>query len=122
MPTSKKTKVQNNKKSTFSKKSKTRKNISGGGMFSPDPSIFKNLVYPKSYTGYSGLPELECSICKKNIFKMRTMKIATWAKAIFLDTNLWDNRFKFFTCTNCGKVEIFSDRVNLQQIKIKDKK
>jgi predicted nucleic-acid-binding Zn-ribbon protein len=115
MNNTKKTKVQSNKKS------KTRKNLNGGGIFSPDPSIFKNIVYPKSYTGYSGIPELQCSICKKNVFKMRTMKIATWKKAVFFN-DIWDNRFKFFTCTNCGKVEILSSRVNLQQIKVDNRK
>jgi predicted nucleic-acid-binding Zn-ribbon protein len=117
MNTSKKTKVNSNKKSKLSQKSKTRKNLSGGGIFSPNPAVFKNLVYPKSYSGYSGIPELQCSICKKNVFKMRTMKIATWKKAVFFD-DIWDNRFKFFTCTNCGKVEILSSRVTLQQIDV----
>ena len=115
MPISKITKVQINKKLQLSKKSKTRKNITGGSIFSPNPSIFRNIVYPKNKSGYV-LPELICSICKQNVFKMRTMKVATWKKAVFFD-EMWDNRFKFFTCTNCGQVEILSSRVNLQQFK-----
>jgi len=120
MNNSNKTKGQNNKKSKLSQKSKTRKNMSGGSIFSPNPAIFKNLVYPKSNSGFAGIPELQCTVCKKNIFKMRTMKIANWKKAVFF-YDMFDNRFRFFTCTNCGKIDIFSGRINVQQIDIAKK-
>ena len=118
MPISKITKVQINKKLQLSKKSKTRKNITGGSIFSPNPSIFRNIVYPKNKSGYV-LPELKCSICKQNVFKMRTMKVATWKKAVFYSTNLWNNRFKFATCTNCGKVKVLSGRDKFTKIRAK---
>ena len=104
---------------TISKKNKnTRKNKSltqkkltqKGGKIYKIPTIYRNIKYSKSKTNFS-ISELKCSICRENLFKLRTMKIATFSKAIFLDGNFFDNRFKFFTCTNCGKVEIFSNRI-----------
>jgi hypothetical protein len=110
-----KTKVNNNKKYKSKTKSKTKK-VDGGGFLSPKPSQFTDLKYPDSK--YEPISKLVCPICKEGVFKMRTMKLATSKKAFWLNTNFWDNRFKFFTCINCGKVEIFSEKVTLKQTEV----
>ena len=95
-------------KNTQLNKLKTQK----GGLFNKKkPTIYKNISYTKSKTGFS-IPELKCPICKHNLFKMRRMKLATRAKGLLLDSNFFDNTFKEFTCVSCGKVEFYSDRLN----------
>ncbi len=100
-------------KTTQLNKLKTQK----GGLFNKKkPTIYKNISYKKSKTGFSIL-ELKCPICKYNLFKMRRMKLATRAKGLLLDSNLFDNTFKEFTCVSCGKVEFYSDNLNFTESK-----
>jgi len=101
------TKKTNKKFNKKTNKVKTQK----GGVFSKTPSVYTNISYKKSKTGFS-VPELKCSICNHNLFKLRRMKLATRAKGFLLDTNFFDNTFKEFTCVGCGKVEFYSDRLN----------
>ena len=105
-----KKKINTNKKLKKSRKNKIQ--LQSGGVLSKKPSIFRDIIYSKSNFK---LPELICNICSENIFKMRTMKVSTAKKAFFLGGNFWDNRFKFFTCTNCGKIEIFSNNITFHE-------
>ena len=65
-------------------KSKTQK----GGLFNKKhPAKYRNVTYIKSNTGFSN-PEMRCSICKENLFKMRTLQIGTRAwSGEFSDTS-----------------------------------
>jgi predicted nucleic-acid-binding Zn-ribbon protein len=98
------------------KKSKTQK----GGLFNKKkPAVYTNIIYPKSNTGFMQ-PELNCSICKKNQFKMRTMQIGTRAKDFLFNTDVFDNSFKVFTCVSCGKVMFYSNKIQFNENKMHD--
>ena len=105
----KKTNKKSNKKSN--KKTNKPKTQKGGLLNKKKPSVYKNISYKKSKTGFS-IPELKCPVCKNNLFKLRRMKLATRLKGFLLNTNFFDNTFKEFTCVSCGKVEFYSDRLN----------
>ena len=49
---------------------------------------------------------------------MRTMKLSTQKKATMFSVagvigNIFNNKFRFFTCTNCGKVEVYSNNISV---------
>ena len=95
-------------------KSKTQK----GGLFNKKhPAKYRNVTYIKSNTGFSN-PEMKCSICKANLFKMRTLQIGTRTKDFLFNTDIFDNSFKAFTCVSCGKVEFYSKRMNFMESKL----
>jgi hypothetical protein len=119
MPTSKKTKV--------STKSKTKKNLrgSGKGFFksvfkSTVPAIYRNVRYTKHNTDFPGITLLTCLMCKRNIFKMHRMKIATYGKGIFLGgnffgANFWNDSYNYFKCVDCGYTMVFSNDITYQE-------
>ena len=93
---------------TNNKKLTKKNNHTGGGAFSKSqPMTFKNLRYKES--NYVN-PELKCTTCNGNVFKKRTLTMGSKAKEFF-DFEMLDNRFKVFTCTKCGKCELFSNKV-----------
>ena len=53
---------------------------------------------------------LKCSKCNKSSYHVKTLTMGTKTKA-FLNIGILDNRFKVFTCLNCGCVEIFSNNI-----------
>ena len=99
-------------------KKSLKSNTQKGGLFNKKhPAKYRNVTYIKSNTGFSN-PEMRCSICKENLFKMRTLQIGTRTKDFFLDTDMFDNSFKAFTCVSCGKVEFYSKRMNFMESKL----
>lgn len=109
---SKKTKIKSKHKSKS--KSKTQK---GSGIIYKTPSRYTNIKYTK---GGHTIKELICPVCRRDVFKMRTMKLSTQKKAIVFSLagvvgNIFNNKFRFFTCTNCGKVEVYSNNITLNE-------
>jgi len=96
-PINKKTKSANSKPIT---KSKTQK---GGRTVVNRPSI-------KYEKGQSASKKLDCMKCNNSSFIVKTLTMGTKTKAIFSAAVL-DNRFKVFTCTNCGFVQIYSNEI-----------
>ena len=79
-------------------KSKTQK---GGKKYHSDILV--------SYNGSKQLP-LTCSFCKKSNFKVKTHTLKTKFKD-YTQIGLWSNRYKVFTCINCGHIEMFSNNI-----------
>jgi len=110
---SKKTKV-NKKTKNIKHKSKTSIQ-KGSGFFADDsPYYFTNIRYNDSRKDFK-LPILECSICKEHKFKMKVMKIDTQATAFITDGSFYGNKFNFFTCVNCGNVQILSNNTKFNK-------
>jgi predicted nucleic-acid-binding Zn-ribbon protein len=98
--------TQRNQSKKVSKKL-TKKQTGGGAFSKSKPTTFKNLHYKdSSYVN----PELKCPICNGNVFKKRTLTLGSKAKEFF-DLVILDNRYKIFTCTKCGKCELYSNKV-----------
>ena len=109
-----KTKYKNKSKNKTKSKPKTQK---GSGVIYKTPSRYTNIKYTKG--GYN-IAKLICPVCRADVFKMRTMKLSTQKKAIIFSLagvvgNIFNNKFRFFTCTNCGKVEVFSNNITLNE-------
>ncbi len=105
------------KKNIKSKKNLTKSKTQKGGFLNKKkPAVYTNIIYPKSETKFMQ-PELNCSICKKNKFKMRTMQIGTRAKDFLFNTDVFDNSFKVFTCVSCGKVMFYSNKIQFNENK-----
>ena len=85
--------------SKLSTKSKTQK---GGRKFHSNISI--------SYNGNPQIP-LKCSLCSKTDFKVKTQALKTKVKGFINFWGIWSNRYKIFTCTNCGHCETFSNNI-----------
>ena len=68
---------------------------------------FTNIKYKDSN---KTIPKLICNICKDNAFKVRTMTMGSKTKSFF-NAELFDNRFKVFTCVGCGNVIMFSNNI-----------
>ena len=116
MITSSYKKTKTNKNKTKNKtKTKTKRQI-GSGIIYKTPSRYTNIRYTKSKTEFK--TDLKCLICRGDVFKMRTMKLSTQKKAIIFSIagvvgNIFNNKFRFFTCTNCGKVEVYSNNITV---------
>jgi hypothetical protein len=82
------------------KKTKTQK----GGKTSMKK--FTNIKYEDGKL----IPKLKCNVCNGDIFNLRTMTMGSKTKAI-LDVEIFDNRFKVFTCVGCGNVTMFSNKI-----------
>jgi len=114
---SKKKKTNYKTKTNNKIKSKTKTKIQkGSGIIYKTPSRYADIRYTKSKTDYK--KDLKCSTCGHDVFKMRTMKLSTQKKAIVFSLagiagNIFNNKFRFFTCTNCGKVEVYSNNITL---------
>ena len=108
------------KKNINSKKNSSKSKTQKGGFFNKKtPAVYTNITYPKSNTGFMN-KELNCLICKKNQFKMRTMQIGTRAKDFIFDTDIFDNSFKVFTCVSCGKVMFYSNKIQFNENKMSE--
>ena len=108
------------KKNINSKKNSSKSKTQKAGFFNKKaPAVYTNITYPRSNTGFMN-KELNCLICKKNNFKMRTMQIGTRAKDFIFDTDMFDNSFKVFTCINCGYVIFYSNRIEFNESKISE--
>lgn len=94
---SKKSKRMSNKSKRMSNKNKTKKS----GM------QFTNIKYKDSN---KTIPMLNCNICKGDEFKVRTMTMGSKTKSFFT-AEFFDNRFKVFTCVDCGNVIMFSNNI-----------
>ena len=81
-------------------KSKTQK---GGRTVVNRPSI-------KYEKGQAASKKLDCMKCNASSFIVKTLTMGTNSKAIF-SVSVLDNRFKVFTCTNCGFVQIYSNEI-----------
>ena len=88
------------KKNKTSRKGKTQK---GGRSEISNPSIKYN-------KGSSSAIQLKCTKCNNNSFVVKTMTLGTKLKALVKFTVL-DNRFKVFTCKNCGFVQMYSNEI-----------
>ena len=69
-----------------------------------------------SYNKNSELP-LICSFCKKTNFKIKTQALKTKFKGFINPLGLWSNRYKLFSCQNCGHVEMFSNNIRCNKKK-----
>ena len=86
-------------------KNKRRKNatLRGGKTSIMGPKI----KYSKgSPTGYS----LSCTKCGKDAFVVKTLTMGTKVKSLFA-LEILDNRFKVFTCSNCGFIQMYSNNI-----------
>jgi len=112
---SKKTKIKTKHKSKAKAKAKS-KTQKGSGIIYKTPSRYADIRYTK---GSHVITHLTCPVCRGDIFKMRTMKLATQKKAVIFSVtgfgNAFNNKFRFFTCTKCGKVEVFSNNITLKE-------
>jgi len=100
----KKTKsINKNNKSKLSKKSKTNKIQKGGKSDITNTSV----RYTK---GNAQSKKLTCTKCDNTSFIVKTLTMGTKTKAFF-DLEILDNRFKVFTCKNCGFVQIYSNNI-----------
>jgi predicted nucleic-acid-binding Zn-ribbon protein len=99
MPTQKSKCIKKQNKSK-SHKGKTQK---GGKSVISRPSI----RYKK---GRSQSTHLNCTKCNTDSFIVKTLTMGTKTKAL-LDLDFFDNRFKVFTCKNCGFVQIYSNEI-----------
>jgi predicted nucleic-acid-binding Zn-ribbon protein len=88
------------KSKTASRKSKTQK---GGRSSIRSPSI-------KYKKGNSESKKLDCTKCNGSSFIVKTLTMGTKTKA-YLKLGILDNRFKVFTCTNCGFVQLYSNEI-----------
>ena len=81
-------------------KNKTQK---GGRTGIRSPSI-------KYTKGQAPSKKLECMKCNGSTFIVKTLTMGTKTKAFF-KAGLLDNRFKVFTCDNCGFAQIYSNEI-----------
>jgi len=97
----KKTKsLKNNKTNKVNKNKKTQK---GGRSNISNTSI--------TYNKGSGKPiKLECFKCRNHSFIAKTLTLGTKTKAAF-GLNIFNNRFKVFTCNSCGFVQLYSNNI-----------
>jgi len=63
----------------------------------------------KYETGNAG-HTLSCTKCQGGNFIVKTMNLGTKVKAFF-GLSILDNRFKVFTCTGCGFVQMYSNKI-----------
>ena len=69
------------------------------------------IVGPKiKYANGSNEHELKCTKCRKENFIVKTLTLGTKIKSIF-GVDVFDNRFKVFTCTTCGFVQLYSNKI-----------
>ena len=124
-PSRMKRKTQKQQKSKI-KKSKTQKNLKGGrkgkGFFKAlftrtVPAIYTNVKYTKHNTTFPGISKLTCPICKRHVFKMHRMKIATYGKGLLINTNFFNDSFNFFKCIDCGHAMVFSNDIDYTETK-----
>lgn len=53
---------------------------------------------------------LSCTKCQGGNFIVKTMNLGTKIKTLF-GLSILDNRFKVFTCTGCGFVQMYSNNI-----------
>ena len=97
---SKKSKTISRKSKTISKKSKTQR---GGKTSVNNPTI-------KYTKGTASTKPLSCTKCDGIKFSVRTLTMGTKVKAL-VDWSVLDNRYKVFTCTGCGFVQVYSNNI-----------
>jgi predicted nucleic-acid-binding Zn-ribbon protein len=69
------------------------------------------IVGPKiKYANGSNEHTLKCTKCGKENFIVKTLTLGTKIKSIF-GVDVFDNRFKVFTCTTCGFVQLYSNKI-----------
>jgi predicted nucleic-acid-binding Zn-ribbon protein len=69
------------------------------------------IVGPKiKYEKGSKEYELKCTKCGKENFIVKTLTLGTKTKSMF-GIEIFDNRFKVFTCTECGFVQLYSNKI-----------
>ena len=107
------------KKSSKKRMSKSKLTQKGGkgGTFSTEIVENINYKYNKSEMP-NNTYSLICktSNCGSKKFKQKTMKIPTKAQSWWKPTYL-DNTTFFFTCVNCGSIEVLSTDITITQIK-----
>jgi predicted nucleic-acid-binding Zn-ribbon protein len=68
------------------------------------------IIGPKiKYKNGSTEHKLKCK-CGKENFIVKTLTLGTKTKSIF-GLEIFDNRFKVFTCTECGFVQLYSNKI-----------
>ena len=87
-------------KSKTQAKNKTQK---GGRTGIRSPSI-------KYTKGQAPSKKLDCMKCHGSTFIVKTLTMGTKTKAYF-KLGILDNRFKVFTCDNCGFAQIYSNEI-----------
>ncbi len=107
MATKKNKSIKKLKKSKKSKKSKKNlrkyKTQKGGTTNITNPDI-------KYTKGNASSKKLNCIKCDGIEFVVRTLTMGTRFKSFF-SAELFDNRFKVFTCKSCGFVQIYSNNI-----------
>ena len=109
MPTKKAKCIKKQIKSKSKSKSKSKTNSNKGKTQKGGRSEISkpNIKYKK---GSSESIQLNCTKCQHDSFVVKTMTLGTKLKALIKWTIL-DNRFKVFTCKNCGFVQMFSNEI-----------
>lgn len=71
-----------------------------------------SIVSPKiNYSrGASTDHTLSCTKCGKGTFIIKTLTMGTKVKRL-VGLDILDNRFKVFTCTTCGFVQLYSNNI-----------
>jgi hypothetical protein len=79
------------------------------------PATYTNIKYSTHNTTFPGIDKLICPICKRHVFKLHRLKIATYGKGIFLRGNFWNDSFNLFKCTDCGHAMMFSNDISYNE-------
>lgn len=102
----KQTRVHRHRRKTMRKKQQQQQqqqHMQGGRRLIAHPKIKYN-------DGNSDGHNLSCTKCQGRNFIVKTMTLGTKIKS-FLGFGILDNRFKIFTCTGCGFVQMYSNNI-----------
>ena len=108
--------MQNKKTKSINKHKKNKTKINSKYNSNSNTIIQKGgrteIINPSvKYTkGNAPSKKLTCTKCDNTSFIIKTLTMGTKTKA-FLDWEILDNRFKVFTCKNCGFVQIYSNSI-----------
>lgn len=80
-----------------------RQQMNGGRHVISSPKIH----YDSNSVGHH---TLSCTKCQGGNFVVKTMTLGTKIKT-FVGLGILDNRFKVFTCTRCGFVQMYSNNI-----------
>jgi len=107
MPTKKAKCIKKQIKTKSKTKTKTKTNKSKTQQGGRSDISRPNIKYKK---GSSDTIQLKCTKCNQDSFIVKTMTLGTKLKA-FVKWTILDNRFKVFTCKNCGFVQMYSNEI-----------
>ena len=98
-----KSRIRKHRRNQTMRRQQQQQQMIGGRHVISNPKI-------KYEKGSSAGHTLSCTKCNGGNFIVKTMNLGTKVKA-FLGLSILDNRFKVFTCTGCGFVQMYSNKI-----------